>query len=923
MRLAALVSLGTALVLALPAPAQSHPTLAVHCGKIYLGDGRVLQDAWLLVKDGLVQDIVVGKQPPAGMPVVDAKDKVVIPGLVAADCDLSGHQDSPYQVTPDFKAIDGFDLTRSYKRALSGGVTTAYLAPGRNRLVPGQGSVVKLFGDDLLRRVLAETNCLRLTLGRESTQAPALFEPTAAPTSDDPLLPARKQWPSARISQLHELRRIFAEAEGSKEPTLGPGAVEDQYEVSPLRRANRGELPLRIAAKEPQDLQRALLFAQQLKCRLVLEQPVGLDKVASAAAAQGALAVFRVPVRPGVANPGGEDRALDRQQKPLDLDALATAAAAGVPVALAPGNDDDLDDFLLVAALAIRHGLTTEQALLAITANAARALGVDQQVGTLTAGKHADFLVLSGEPFAIGTLVEKTYVDGVLAYSRDSGHEILAVRATRVMTGDGRTLRSGVILVEDGKIKAVGEDLSVPYGARVLDIEGTVVPGFIDACTHMGLSGESQGIPNGAPDQLVADAVRHDDPLFKKALEAGVTTALVAGRDGAPISGRVAALKTGARNHAAMVLKETAAIRLVQDAIGPEATRPLSEMLERTKRYVQAFVDYEKSLKDPNAAKPVVQQPAAPAADDPISGTWSLELKNTPIPVQITILLFLKLEGTKVTGKSQLRMQGRDGQTIDIQGGTFENGTLVVEFRGLGGQGKLEAKVEGDRFEGTLTGGPMGSIQVSGTRTSKDESAPAAGAGPGSNKPRIDQSQEPLRALLEKKIPAIVRSQRAPAIEAVVKWFEEQKLPYVLTGIDEALETPETLGGCKQVLLAPEAVQPQTKQSANAAKKLAERGVRIALGSHATAGSRYLPVHAAYAVRYGLDPETALAAITMDTARMFQIDDRVGSLARGKDADFVVFSGNPFEMESRVLLVVCNGEIVVDRRVESRKERAR
>ena len=56
----------------------------------------------------------------------------------------------------------------------------------------------------------------------------------------------------------------------------------------------------------------------------------------------------------------------------------------------------------------------------------------------------------------------------------------------------------------------------------------------------------------------------------------------------------------------------------------------------------------------------------------------------------------------------------------------------------------------------------------------------------------------------------------------------------------------------------------------------------------------------------------ALKAMTIHAARMFKIDDRVGSLERGKDADFVVFSGSPFEMTSRVQLVVVNGVVVVD-----------
>jgi imidazolonepropionase-like amidohydrolase len=75
-----------------------------------------------------------------------------------------------------------------------------------------------------------------------------------------------------------------------------------------------------------------------------------------------------------------------------------------------------------------------------------------------------------------------------------------------------------------------------------------------------------------------------------------------------------------------------------------------------------------------------------------------------------------------------------------------------------------------------------------------------------------------------------------------------------------------------------------------------------------------LPLHAAHAIRYGMDPEEALKALTIYPARMFKLDDRVGSLKRGKDADFVVYSGSPFEMTSHIKLVVVNGRVVVDNR---------
>ena len=116
------------------------------------------------------------------------------------------------------------------------------------------------------------------------------------------------------------------------------------------------------------------------------------------------------------------------------------------------------------------------------------------------------------------------------------------------------------------------------------------------------------------------------------------------------------------------------------------------------------------------------------------------------------------------------------------------------------------------------------------------------------------------------------------------------------------------------VLLEPEVVREDGAQITNAAARMCDLDVPVVFGTGDCAGSRYLPLHAAYAVRYGMAPDQALMAITSHAARAFKLDDRIGTLQRGKDADFVVFSGDPFEPQSRVLLVACNGQIVVDNR---------
>ena len=95
------------------------------------------------------------------------------------------------------------------------------------------------------------------------------------------------------------------------------------------------------------------------------------------------------------------------------------------------------------------------------------------------------------------------------------------------------------------------------------------------------------------------------------------------------------------------------------------------------------------------------------------------------------------------------------------------------------------------------------------------------------------------------------------------------------------------------------------------ARLLASRGVRFALCTGADTGALELAREAMFAVRFGLDRDAALRAITVDAARLLAVEDRVGALAPGLDADVVLWSGDPFEPSSAVISVWVAGEQVV------------
>lgn len=919
---AALLVAATSSLRAQDAPARD---FAVRCGTLHLGDGAPpLRDQFLVVRDGKIAAIAAAA--PADLPVVDASDRVVMPGLVAVDSDLGAERDDDYAVTPDVLAIDGFDFEYPLRAALEGGVTTVYLSPGRARLCSGQGAVVKTAGQDLVQRVLSENACLRFNFDDGGVNAPRVFEPTPHPTDEDPLRPARIQTPTARIAVLPELRALLLEAKQQK-GLQGEGAAQNQYDPEALALCATGKLPARAAATKAADIGRALALQKEFSLRLVLENPNEIERLASTAAAQGVSAVFRLPANIGRGNPGGEDRS----QKVVEprLDAPAKAAAAGMKVALAQAPGAPLRDSLLAAALAVRHGLPASIALRAVGADAAAILGVAERTGTLQPGKDADFVVLTGDPLAIGTMVESTWIDGRREFARKQAGEVLAVRCGRILDGTGRVLRDGVIVVQDGKVKAIGEGLSAPLGARVIDLPTAVMtPGFVDAYSHLGLAGDGSTVPPGQSGQRLDETIAFDDAMFAPALAAGITTVLVSGKDGGLLSGRVTAIKTGAKDRASAVVRPICAQRAVFDALGPDAEKPLKDALDRARAYAKTWADYDKAMLEYKAGKKpaATPPPAAPKTDaeakpDPITGTWEamLDLQGR---FQIKVVLELKLDGDKVTGKVKLALGQRELPEQTVESGSFDGTKMKLVFRGMGGEATVEGTVKDESFDGTIALGPMGEQPLSAKRTSKTggSSKPVASGADDEpsdapKKPDVDHNQEPMRAVVEGRATLVVRVQRLPAVKAVVTFLEKEKVAFALQGADGLLDDATALGASKPfVLLEPEVVREDGDALVNAAARMGDLDLPVVFGTGDCAGSRYLPLHAAYAVRYGMAPDQALFAITSHTARAFRLDDRIGSLTRGRDADFVVFSGDPFEPQSRVLLVACNGEIAVDNR---------
>lgn len=171
-----------------------------------------------------------------------------------------------------------------------------------------------------------------------------------------------------------------------------------------------------------------------------------------------------------------------------------------------------------------------------------------------------------------------------------------------------------------------------------------------------------------------------------------------------------------------------------------------------------------------------------------------------------------------------------------------------------------------------------------------------------------------LRPVLAGRVPLVVDANRASDITAAIKLARDYKLRLVISGGSEAWLVARELASNKvAVILDPQLQLPNTFESMGAradnARLLHEAGVTVVFSSDKTASynARILRQLAGIAINNGVDPQVALAAITLYPARLYGVDQDLGSLAAGKLADVVMWDGDPFELASHPEVVFISG----------------
>ncbi|MBW3535303.1 MAG: amidohydrolase family protein [Gemmatimonadetes bacterium] len=850
-------ALATAAVLAPSLAAQEQPTrpdlpphFAITDARIVTGTGQTLERGTVVVRDGVITAVGSNVGVPADAWRVDGAGLTVYPGLIDAMTTLghpaardedrrSGGDDVEHSWGPEDRpgtftwtsAADGLDESDPrIERWRNAGFTTA-LSTLERGFLPGQAALVNLAGDRGRSMVVANNLAQRINLSA----------------------PGFPGYPGNILGSFAYIKQLYMDADHYD-------AVWSAYEANPRGRTRpeydqaleplRNPRPVLFPAEDDVEFGRAIETASEMGARPIVYGARRGYEAPGLLASAGVPALVNLdwPDAPRDADPEAvpeldELRFRDRAPTtPAELD------RAGVRFAFTTGSLSDPADARAAVRRAIDMGLSRDAAVRALTLSPAEIFGVADRLGSIETGKIANLTVTDGDLFEDGTEVRMVFIDGrrfenvpsermarggngddedgsdapsgppVPMAETDGPYRddaVTLIRNATVMTASRGTLANTDVLLRDGKIAAVGQGLSAPSGATVVDATGMyVTPGIIDAHTHIAADGINEGTVNVSAMVGMEDVVDPEDPNIYWALAGGVTSANLLHGSANPIGGRNAVLKLRWGSSADEMLFEGAPPG-IKFALG-----------ENTKRD-----------REPD-----------------------------------------RYPATRMGVQDVIRQAFLDAQ---------------------------QYMREWQTYEARVAGGDGTAVQ-----------------------PRRDLELETLAEILRGERLVHAHSYRADEILQLIRLAEEfdfqiATFQHVLEGYKVADEMAAHGAGASTFSdWWAYKVEAYDAIPYNAAL-MTERGVTVSINSDSGEEMRHLNQEAAKAIKWGgLSEEEALKLVTLNPAIQLGVEDQVGSIDVGKDADVVIFQGHPLTTEGVVQKTYVDGKLYFDIELDRERQEA-
>ena len=360
----------------------------------------------LIGDDGKIISVGESIEAPAGATVIDAEGRLVTPGCVEAHCHIGLHNEavgwegrdyneSVDPITPHMRAIDSINpQDEAFETAIRGGVTTACTGPGSANVVGGTFAVIKLVGNRVDNMIVKHPAAMKCAFGEN---------PKRVYGQGGKKSPVTRMATAALLRELlFKSRRYLADKEAGKDPF--------DMKLEAMIPVMKGEIPLKAHAHRADDILTSIRIAKEFGVKLTLDHCTDGSVIAEELAKEG----YPAFVGPSLGGKSKVELINKAFSTPADL------ARAGVNISIITDAPViPLQHLPMCAGLASNAGLPYEDAWRAITINPARALEVDDRVGSLEAGKDGDVVIWTADPIkSVGAESYVTIVNGKIAYSK-------------------------------------------------------------------------------------------------------------------------------------------------------------------------------------------------------------------------------------------------------------------------------------------------------------------------------------------------------------------------------------------------------------------------------------------------------------------------------------------------------------------------
>ncbi|HJQ20718.1 MAG TPA: amidohydrolase family protein [Gemmatimonadaceae bacterium] len=378
-------------------------TVAITGGRVYTMTGAPIDNGTVILRDGRVAEVGANVAVPAGAQRIDATGKIVTPGFINSATelglvDIGLERDTRDQsargkdnIAAAFTVWEGFNPASVYLApARNEGITTVVIAPSGG-IIAGQAAVV-----DLVKGSISDM----LVRAPVAMIADVADHQNNGPSARGELL--------VRLRELLEDTRAYSRRKADYERAATRDFAASRLDLEAMIPVVEGREPLVVAADRASDIEAALRIAREYNLKLIIaggaEGWLVADKLAAA----------HVPVFTGaMSNIPSSFSTLGSYQENA-----AQLKRAGVDVVLiGDAGTGDAETFNVrnlkqEAGNAVAYGMSWDDALRAVTIVPARVLGIGDRYGSLEAGKVANVVVWSGDPFEFSSRAEHVFVRG-------------------------------------------------------------------------------------------------------------------------------------------------------------------------------------------------------------------------------------------------------------------------------------------------------------------------------------------------------------------------------------------------------------------------------------------------------------------------------------------------------------------------------